>query len=88
MKVTCVQNTKNYIISSTQKTNRIRVVINSIGKAGLNGKSAYQYALDAGYTGTEEEFTEMLLSIKDKQDKIEIGNPKVSLLDLYNLGKL
>ncbi len=28
--------------------------------AGQSGKSAYQYALDGGYTGTEEEFTEKM----------------------------
>lgn len=27
---------------------------------GLPGKSAYQYAVDGGYTGTEEEFQEVL----------------------------
>ena len=27
---------------------------------GLPGKSAYQYAVDGGYTGTEEEFQETL----------------------------
>lgn len=29
---------------------------------GANGKSAYQYAVDAGYTGTEEEFAKVLAS--------------------------
>lgn len=27
-----------------------------------DGKSAYQYAVDAGYTGTEEEFTMLMVS--------------------------
>jgi hypothetical protein len=30
------------------------------GEQGLNGKSAYQYAQDGGYSGTEEEFAEKL----------------------------
>ena len=30
------------------------------GEKGEDGKSAYQYALDGGYTGTEEEFAEKL----------------------------
>ena len=30
------------------------------GKTGADGKNAYQYAQDAGYTGTEEEFAEKL----------------------------
>ena len=32
------------------------------GSAGANGKSAYQYAVDGGYTGTETEFAEKLAS--------------------------
>ena len=30
------------------------------GSAGANGKSAYQYAVESGYTGTEAEFAEKL----------------------------
>lgn len=37
----------------------------SSGTAGANGKSAYQYAVEAGYTGTEEEFAELLAQIPD-----------------------
>lgn len=65
----------------------VKVVV-ELTKDGIDGKSAYQIAKENGYTGTEEEFAQMLISIQDKQDKIEIGNPLVSLLDLYNLGKL
>lgn len=32
------------------------------GEPGAPGKSAYQYALDGGYTGTEEEFAEKMAS--------------------------
>lgn len=32
---------------------------------GLPGKSAYQYALEAGYTGTEQEFAQALAKIDD-----------------------
>lgn len=32
------------------------------GNPGKDGKSAYQYALDGGYTGTEEEFAQKLAS--------------------------
>ena len=32
------------------------------GKDGTDGKSAYAYALDGGYTGTEEEFAQKLAS--------------------------
>lgn len=30
---------------------------------GVPGKSAYQYAVEAGYTGTEEEFAEKLAAV-------------------------
>ena len=33
---------------------------NRIGIPAIRGKSAYQYAVDGGYTGTEEEFAEKL----------------------------
>lgn len=33
---------------------------------GLPGKSAYQYAVDGGYAGTEEEFEEMLANAGNK----------------------
>lgn len=31
-----------------------------VGPAGANGKSAYQYAVDGGYTGTEEDFQALM----------------------------
>ena len=37
---------------------------------GLPGKSAYQYAVDGGYTGTEEEFHAELAEVKNKQNKL------------------
>lgn len=69
-------------------TGRYIVTYSTLGERGVDGKSAYQIAKENGYTGTEEDFAKMLISIKDKQDKIEIGNPMISLLDIYNLGKL
>lgn len=42
----------------------------SDGVAGADGKSAYQAAVEAGYTGTETEFAALMNSIADKQDKI------------------
>lgn len=32
------------------------------GDRGSDGKSAYQYAIEGGYTGTEEEFAEKMAS--------------------------
>lgn len=62
MKITSIENIKNYVVSSTQKTKKIRVIINPLGKAGFKGKSAYQYAVDAGYTGNEDEFTMLMVN--------------------------
>jgi len=42
---------------------------------GLPGKSAYQYAVDGGYTGTEEEFEEMLANAGSTG-----GNPPGTIL--------
>lgn len=89
MRITLLINNQDYNTSAPPESSiKLCVTYMPLGDKGVPGKSAYQYAVDAGYIGTEEEFTEMLLSIKDKQDKIEIGNPKVSLIDLYNIGKL
>jgi hypothetical protein len=46
------------------------------GKDGVDGKNAYQYALDGGYTGTEEEFTQKLAagggdSVLGSDDKLK-----------------
>lgn len=40
------------------------------GTDGTDGKSAYQAAVEAGYTGTETEFATLMNSIASKQDKI------------------
>lgn len=40
-----------------------------IAGLGVPGKSAYQYAVDGGYEGTEEDFSNELNSIKDKQSQ-------------------
>ena len=36
---------------------------NKIAVPALEGKSAYEYAKDGGYAGTEEEFAEMLAGL-------------------------
>ena len=44
------------------------------GDPGKDGKSAYEYAKDFGYTGTEEEFAELMangVSEEDIQDAVE-----------------
>jgi hypothetical protein len=35
------------------------------GSAGANGKSAYQAAVEAGYTGTEEQLSAALAALQD-----------------------
>lgn len=35
------------------------------GKDGVDGKSAYQYAVDGGYTGSEAEFTALIGNLDD-----------------------
>lgn len=37
-----------------------KFVAGSKGEDGASGKSAYEYALDGGYTGTEAEFQELM----------------------------
>ena len=40
------------------------------GAQGADGKSAYQYAVDGGYTGTEAQFQALLNDIPNKQPKL------------------
>lgn len=40
------------------------------GPPGADGKSAYQYAVDGGYTGTEAQFQTLLNDIPNKQSKL------------------
>ena len=47
------------------------------GENGKDGKSAYQYAQDSGYTGTEEEFSILLASIGDINTLLDIINGEV-----------
>lgn len=51
----------------------------SDGQAGANGKSAYQYAVDGGYTGTEQQFTSDLVAISSKYTFPNGGIPKTDL---------
>jgi hypothetical protein len=41
----------------------IKVVINANLALGGNGKSAYDYAVDGGYQGTEEDFASLINSM-------------------------
>ena len=68
-----------------------RIVI-EMTKDGVDGKSAYQIAVENGYTGTETEFGNMLLSIEEKEDKINWfslvrGSTARELLSNDSLGK-
>lgn len=47
------------------------------GVAGANGKSAYEYAQDAGYTGTEEELSTALASLGDLNSILDTINGEV-----------
>ncbi len=52
------------------------------GKDGTNGKTAFEYAQDGGYTGTEETFAETLSNVLDKRN-IYIGLHTDGLLYLF-----
>lgn len=58
----------------------------SNGQDGINGKSAYEYAKDGGYTGTETEFAEILANTVDKRS-ITLGLHTDGLLYLFVNGE-
>ena len=54
----------NWYLGATDTGKPSRGAAGSAGQAGKNGKSAYQYAQEGGYTGTEAEFTAKLAAEK------------------------
>lgn len=52
-----------------------------VGLPGANGKSAYQAAVDGGYTGTESEFNELLANGGTKPKRIPISIPTTGWAD-------
>ena len=52
------------------------------GKDGTNGKSAYEYAQEGGYTGTETDFIQLLTSMINK-DKVTLGIHTDGLLYIF-----
>lgn len=52
------------------------------GIDGINGKSAYEYACDGGYSGTETEFTNILANVVDRHS-ITLGLHTDGLLYLF-----
>lgn len=62
------------------------------GSAGANGKSAYQYAVDGGYTGTETEFAKKLASgalivhVTDNNGTLTADKSYSDILDAIHAG--
>lgn len=54
----------NWYLGATDTGKPSRGAAGSAGQAGKDGKSAYQYAHEGGYTGTEAEFTAKLAAEK------------------------
>ena len=46
-----------------------------IGPPGADGKSAYQFAVDGGYVGTESEFKTLLANVATKPKSVSITLP-------------
>ena len=64
---------KSYVKETLKGAGAIQGLPGKDGKDGVNGKSAYQIAVDNGYIGTELEWLE---SLKGKD-----GNSKENILD-------
>lgn len=55
------------------------IVVNGkrVAGLGLPGKSAYQAAVDGGFTGSEQEFNQSLASIGDINTALDVINGEV-----------
>ena len=57
------------------------------GAAGQDGKSAYQYAVDGGYTGTEQEFTaKMAMEIPTKTSDLTNDSGFITGMEILSYG--
>jgi hypothetical protein len=52
-----------------------------VTETGLKGKSAYQYALEGGYTGTEEDFKKSMAIVPSFVDRLTSLENKLSNLN-------
>ena len=62
-------------------TNKVVSEIELQGKDGVDGKSAYQYAVDGGYQGTEEEFIQSMNIIPFLDDRLTTLENKLAKLN-------
>jgi len=58
------------------------------GRAGADGKSAYQSAVDAGFIGTEQDWIDSLLTVDDLQDHVDDNTPHPAYDDIPSLNLL
>ena len=73
-------------VTKTDGTSSTFTVKNgSKGSAGADGKSAYQYAQESGYTGTEEEFAEKLA--QEQLDGTTLTLTPTQVYDAVSVGK-
>lgn len=77
--VSIIDNVKNGITYKKFKFKNLKGEKGADGTIGKNGKSAYEYAKDGGYTGTEQEFASELADIQNKYEKPSDGIPKTDL---------
>ena len=56
MKVTFTQNIRQFNVNAISQVKTFKVTVSSLGKQGVNGKSAYQIAVDNGFVGTEQQW--------------------------------
>lgn len=66
MIVTIECDSPNVVFGNSPKPTKVVV---EMTKDGIDGKSAYQAAIEGGYRGSEEEFGALLISIEKKEDK-------------------
>jgi hypothetical protein len=65
------QQSRNFRVQIKQKNLQNRVIVSSLGKRGLNGKSAYEIAVQNGFLGTEQEYVRLSIGVL----KRESGEP-------------
>lgn len=79
----------NWFLGATDTGKPSRGATGAQGPAGTDGKSAYQYAVDGGYTGTEAEFAEKLANEcidQTARDYAATANARIDLFTSLEAG--
>ena len=76
-----VKNKELYVKATEIDAKIDEAMAKAYAEGKYEGKTAYQYAVDGGYTGTEAEFTEMLMANASGVDRLLILSEEIDVVE-------